>query len=588
MSRSPSNLTSELAVRFNVAVAAFQAGDVGAAASHASAVLEQAPRFPEAWRMLAACFLRIGNPEAIEHAEQAVSLAPSSVEAAIVLAEAYLLFGSQEAALERIQPHVGKDARAAHIAARALAALGRMADACDLLRDPALAASVPCGLLLGDLLTDLGQYDEAREQFTKVSQMKAPPAAFLGMARTFRQEGALDRAVETLNEACLTHGRLPAFIANLAALKRDQGARGEAEDLAKIVAPRSDEWGGKAQSVLGALAADRDDTDGVEAHYRRALELTPFDSEASLGLAVQLLLRGDPEGYKLYETRGGRGGARGLADLGALASNHVAVVGEQGIGDQLLYGTLIGALNQHVQRVSIAVERRLVGLFQRAWPDTQVFGLGDPLPSDAIAVPMGDLPGILGLAPQPYRTPDVMLTAPQSAIDAIRHRYTEAHGGRLTVGVAWHSGNPDMGAFRSISAEEMANLIPDGFVPVSLQHNVSKADIDAFEWAGRPLFVDPEINQSTDMERFFAQVQAVDAVLTIDNTTAHVAGATGRDHAHVLLPLGGGLTWFWGREGEVDPWYGSLALHRQETCGEWTPAFRSASNALQGLKMIRG
>ena len=81
---------------------------------------------------------------------------------------------------------------------------------------------------------------------------------------------------------------------------------------------------------------------------------------------------------------------------------------------------------------------------------------------------------------------------------------------------------------------------------------------------------DSGIDQMADLAGFAAQIAALDTVATIDNTTAHMCGALGHPDAHVLLPAGSECMWYWGREAEVDPWYGQLALHRQAEAGDWS------------------
>jgi ADP-heptose:LPS heptosyltransferase len=71
---------------------------------------------------------------------------------------------------------------------------------------------------------------------------------------------------------------------------------------------------------------------------------------------------------------------------------------------------------------------------------------------------------------------------------------------------------------------------------ISLQYG-SHADLEAqAEAAHAPLFVDRTVDQLVDMDRFAAQVASIDLVITIDNSTAHLAGALGVP-VWVLLPF---------------------------------------------------
>jgi hypothetical protein len=84
--------------------------------------------------------------------------------------------------------------------------------------------------------------------------------------------------------------------------------------------------------------------------------------------------------------------------------------------------------------------------------------------------------------------------------------------------------------------------------------------------AGAPLLIDRTVNQLTDMDMFAAQIAALDLVITIDNSTAHLAGAL-RVPVWLLLPFA--ADWRWMQAGEESPWYPSMRLFRQPKLRDW-------------------
>jgi hypothetical protein len=64
------------------------------------------------------------------------------------------------------------------------------------------------------------------------------------------------------------------------------------------------------------------------------------------------------------------------------------------------------------------------------------------------------------------------------------------------------------------------------------------------------------------MDAFFAQVRAMDLVVSTSNTTVHTAGALNVP-AWVILPRGRATLWYWFLERADSPWYPSLRLFRQ-------------------------
>jgi hypothetical protein len=84
--------------------------------------------------------------------------------------------------------------------------------------------------------------------------------------------------------------------------------------------------------------------------------------------------------------------------------------------------------------------------------------------------------------------------------------------------------------------------------------------------AGVSVIMDRSVNQFLDIDLFAAQIAALDRIVTIDNSTAHLAGALGIS-TWVLLPFA--PDWRWLQAGSDSPWYPTLRLFRQPRRGDW-------------------
>ena len=69
-----------------------------------------------------------------------------------------------------------------------------------------------------------------------------------------------------------------------------------------------------------------------------------------------------------------------------------------------------------------------------------------------------------------------------------------------------------------------------------------------------------------DLDRYAAQLAALDLVISVSNTTVHVAGALGVP-TWVIVPEGRGGLWYWFTEGERSPWYAAVRLFRRRAGG---------------------
>ena len=83
-----------------------------------------------------------------------------------------------------------------------------------------------------------------------------------------------------------------------------------------------------------------------------------------------------------------------------------------------------------------------------------------------------------------------------------------------------------------------------------------------------------EITQPT----LTAQIAALDLVISIDNSTVHIAGAVGTP-CWVLLPAS--QDWRWAAVGESTPLYESLRLFRNSQLHHWGGVVAEVSEALE-------
>jgi ADP-heptose:LPS heptosyltransferase len=81
-----------------------------------------------------------------------------------------------------------------------------------------------------------------------------------------------------------------------------------------------------------------------------------------------------------------------------------------------------------------------------------------------------------------------------------------------------------------------------------------------------------------DLDELAAAISALDLVITVDNTIAHLSGALGRP-VWVMLPYS--AEWRYGQSGSTVPWYPSMRLFRQTEPRDWSSV---VAEILQGLQ----
>jgi hypothetical protein len=250
---------------------------------------------------------------------------------------------------------------------------------------------------------------------------------------------------------------------------------------------------------------------------------------------------------------------------------------EHGFGDTLMflrYGPMLKALGGDVL---LSVQPELVDLagtcagFDRVVP-------GGPGGSGGLEydlhISMMSLPMALGteLHSIPAETPYLRVPPAVKHRGVIQERLRLA-GPRRKIGLVW-AGKKDHknDHLRSIPAGELAPLGRcEGTAWFALQRETP--DI-------LPL---PGMIGAADLMETFADtallIDSMDAVVTADTATAHLAGALGKP-TMLMLPFWGEWRWLTARGDS--PWYPSIRIHRQDYGGAWAEVAESVCEELNG------
>jgi hypothetical protein len=169
------------------------------------------------------------------------------------------------------------------------------------------------------------------------------------------------------------------------------------------------------------------------------------------------------------------------------------------------------------------------------------------------------------------------LKADATRVEAWRGRLGALDDNRK-LGVSWRGGLARTGrAQRSLPLPALGGLFrAPGTTWVSIQYGDCSAELEELQRSGGPsLHHWPAA--VTDFEELAALLMALDAVVTVCNTTAHLAGALGVPGL-VLAPRG--ASWRYQTTETCLPWYPSLRVLRQGDEGDWTAVLAQAAREL--------
>ncbi|MEW6344458.1 MAG: hypothetical protein AB1704_27735 [Pseudomonadota bacterium] len=335
-----------------------------------------------------------------------------------------------------------------------------------------------------------------------------------------------------------------------------------------------------------------------------ACQHAPDDPTMRSNLAMLHLVRGEyAHGWPAHEARwqGSRelGGKRPAMPAPQwrgepLAGKTLLVWGEQGMGDLLQCCRYIPLLAEHVHAQGgrllwnsfPQMGELLVRSLARHVDGYSAGGGVETLPAFDYEIPLMSVPLALGTLGDTLAGTVPYLHADAAARAAWRARLTAGEQlkrpreKRLKVGLAWtgslgHQRNP----FRAVGWERYASAFAGigGVTFYSLQPGAA-ADVAAAQIAG--LTIEDYTAELTSFDDTAAFVGALDLIITVCTSVAHLSGAIGQ-RTWVLLDVN--PHWTWLLERRDSPWYPNATLYRQRGFGEWKPVLDEVARDLDTL-----
>jgi hypothetical protein len=202
----------------------------------------------------------------------------------------------------------------------------------------------------------------------------------------------------------------------------------------------------------------------------------------------------------------------------------------QGMSGTIQHGHFVAEAAKRAKRCIVLVEPRLLPLLRRSFPSVDVRAASAETKAAAYSevdkiAGFEHLNAYLGASAEAIARTFVALRPDPKTVEALSTRY-RGTAGKPLIGISWGS---SAYAKDTPALDDWIALIQSVDAKfVSLQYGNIAGDLAKIEaGAGKPVIHDASVDQITDMDRFAAQIAALDAVVTISNTGAHLAGALG-------------------------------------------------------------
>lgn len=277
----------------------------------------------------------------------------------------------------------------------------------------------------------------------------------------------------------------------------------------------------------------------------------------------------------------------------------IAVHGEEGIGDEIMFASCLPDLIAMGADVVVEPHPRLGNLFKRSFPKAHVFGTHKTDGSEWIKdLGIPDFKIALGSLPLFFRNSDAefpgkpYLVPDPEMVAICRQKLGFLAKGKPNIGITWQGGIEttrfDARSFHPSLYKPLFGTIDANWISLQYDQTAEACAKRAEEDTGVKLHHWHDwVGMKANVDRTASLISTLDLVITVCQTAVHISGALG---VPTLVLTPSQPNWRYGNvKAETMPWYSSVRLLRQEPgTMDWAPVIdRAAVEAGNMLKIIK-
>lgn len=268
-------------------------------------------------------------------------------------------------------------------------------------------------------------------------------------------------------------------------------------------------------------------------------------------------------------------------NLTSIKNKKIIVVGEQGIGDNIMFGRYLIPLSE-IQNFTFLIRKDLFDFFCKSLENYSIKVVTtDNLINYDYIIPLLDLPYLFKTSLN--NIPNVNYSEKFYEFLGEQDYYKNDI---LKIGICWkgkeepyHNRKRHMNVKKILRLFNKINL--NELKIIALQHELTDSEKEICENYG----IETPIYNNNDILETFKVINKLDLIITVDTSIAHIAGIIGKQ---TYLMLCYSPDWRWGFEGDKTNWYSSLKIFRQKTLDSWENVINEINLKLQEITDKKG
>ena len=434
--------------------------------------------------------------------------------------------------------------------------------------------------IIGEIYNKLNDPISVEEYLLKAIKIKKEKKYFLTLGNLYLQLKKYNEAISSYKESLFLDKHFALAYNNIAYCYQQLGDQKKSlNNILKAV--QNDKMNHHYIYNLANAYKEQDMLDEAEIYYNEAIKLKPEDNNCFYNKSFVLLKkRIYSKGWELYEKRIQVGENDVNAKLFNLKihqsikhslfldnnfdkkSIKLSVISEQGVGDQILFSSMIKELLEILPDTSFFIDKRLISIFSRTF-NTPAFY--DKLDYKIIEKKITEKNqflylGSLGKFFRRKKSDFIhrrYLTSNQNNVQNIKEKL-QSYSGKKFIGISWHSAAKKI-AKGNIPLINFINLLNNNdYKFINLQYgNVIQEINEVNSRIDNKIISFEEIDLFNDLDGLFSLIDSMDVIITIDNINLQVAGALGKKTFVITPYTNQSFLWSKSNLGQID-WYPSV------------------------------
>ncbi len=260
-----------------------------------------------------------------------------------------------------------------------------------------------------------------------------------------------------------------------------------------------------------------------------------------------------------------------------LGNEAILIWSEQGLGDQILFGTILEDFILKFKKVYLMIDPRLKNFYSKFLKRIEIIGSDESLNSDLYDyhIPLGSIAKYSRKSIYDFKTINLNFSKNLNWKNTSIKR-------KLKCAISWKSVNSFKSKYKSIELKELNTIFKNPKIDFyNIQYTDEKRELDELKTEFDISIKKPhKVDALNDIDGLMEFINSCDFVISVSNTNAHISGILNKP-TFLLLPKIYGTWWYWHNEfNNKNIWYPSVKVFSQTEIGDWSSAVANLNKYL--------